>query len=116
MTITADLAMEYMEALSDSLLSVEELAVVFMRCARYDVNPVATRTHSPVSELVGVLSPQLMPTAHEFAAVYLATGTTEADRVGRWGVVPSYRPTATTESAWCRATLKRAAMREQVAA
>jgi len=104
--------MEYMEALSDSLMTVEDLALVFTRCARYDVNPVAG--HS--SELAGVLDPRLMPTAREFAAVYLATGTTEYDRKSRWDTRSAFAPNAATESAWCRSMLKRSAMREQVAA
>lgn len=112
--MTVDTAMRHMEAISDDLMTVEQLAEVFMVCARRDLRPATFAGQQALSELRGVLDPDLMPTAKDFAAVYLATGKTEADRLGRWGASPHYVPSSLTESAWCRSTLKRTALLQEI--
>lgn len=112
--MTVDTAMRHMEAISDSIMTVEQLADVFMTCARHDLRPTPVAGEQALSELRGVLDPDLMPTAKDFAAVYLATGRSESDRLSRWGTAPHYVPSGVTESAWCRSSLKRAALLQEI--
>lgn len=63
--------------------------------------------HTPLQQL---LPGAFMPTPSQLAIVHSIAGTSEVDRVDER---PNFRKSAQTESAWCRAMLKRWAAREQ---